>query len=196
MLDSAQKAAFKAAGKRLAVFFRMATPVPVRLWSGVGNFALSADAVELTEGAIYRGLGMVDLPAIEALINGKASRVDFGFSGVDAEIAALADSEAPLVAGSVVRLGIVPLGSDWQAVGDVKWLFTGEADVPKVKRDGSKDAPSHTVTVSVGSRFAGRRQARPMFYTPVDQALDAPTDKAFDNVAALNEGTEKKWPRG
>ncbi len=191
-----QIAVLKAGGKRVAVFFRMDTPEKVRLWTGVGDFRLPADPVETTDQALYRGVGLVDLPAIDMAINGKATRIEFGFSGVDEEIAQLADSEAPLVQARDVRLGILPLGQDWQPVWPVRWLFRGEADVPKSRRSSSKSGVSYTVGVSVGSRFTGRRQGRELLYTPTDQALDASTDKAFDNVSALNEGTEKKWPRG
>ena len=191
-----QIAALKRGGKRVAVFYRLDTPEKVRLWSGVGDFKLPADAVETTDQARYRGVGLVDLPSIDMAINGKASRVEFGFSGVDEEIAQLADSEAPLVQGREVRLGILPLDEDWQPVWPVRRLFRGEADMPKSKRASSKAGVSYTVSVSVGSRFTGRRQGREMLYTPTDQALDVSGDQAFDNVSALNEGTEKKWPRG
>lgn len=197
MLSADQALAFR--DKRYAVFFRLDTPEPIRLWSGRGEIALPADAVETTEGAIYNGIPLTGLPSLASLINGKAARTQFALSGaaVDAEVAALASREAHLVQGRTVRVGLLPLDSKWQPVGGVIWLHTGTADVVRTtRRPGADGGEERQIILEAGSRFTGRRQPKQVFYTPQDQSVIDAADRAFDNVARLNAGTQKTWPRG
>lgn len=199
LFSEAQRTALREANNRFVILFRLATPTPVRLWSGAGDLPVPADSVEPAP-ALYLGFGALpDLPGIEALINGRAQRMEFGLSAPDPDgsLAALAESEAVAARYKPVHIGLWPLDASWQPVGAVKWLWRGVAHGTSVETDRRNPArPTATVTVSAGSRFTGRRQAKAIHYTPADQALDAPADRGFDNVAALSEGVEKKWPKG
>ncbi|WP_375549442.1 hypothetical protein ABWI01_03365 [Oceanicaulis alexandrii] len=200
LFNDEQRAAMEVGGNRFALLFRLATPSPVRIWSGPGELPVPSDpTVETVDGALYQGLGALpDLPTLESLFNGTASRIDLSLSAPDenGDLAALADSEAVSARERKAVFGIWPLDKDWQPVGPVRWIWRGVSHGTSVNQDGSDPArPTSTVSISIGSRFTGRRQAKALFWTPTDQALDAPGDRGFDNVAALSEGVEKKWPK-
>jgi len=200
LFNDDQRAASKTSGRRYAIFFRLASATPIRLWSGFGDFPMPEDAVETTDGAIYKGLSeLPNLPAIDALVNGRASRLDFTLSAPDPDgsLRDAADSDAVAVRFKAVRLGLWPLGADWAPVGPMRWIWRGTADQTRLNHNRADPLqPVTAMTLSVSSLFAGRRQQKASFWTPEDQALDAPNDTAFDQVALLSEGVEKKWPKG
>lgn len=194
-----QRTAMREAGNRFALLFRLATPNPVRLWAGPGELAVPSDTVETVDGALYQGSGALpDLPTLESLINGTASRIELSLSAPDEDgrLAALAESEAVSARNRLAVFGLWPLDKDWQPVGAVRWIWRGVSHgTASVTDRRSAMNQITTVSLTIGSRFTGRRQGKAFFWTPTDQALDAPGDRGFDNVAALSQGVEKKWPK-
>jgi len=172
-----------------AIFFRLATDPVVRLWAGVGDFELPADLVETT-GGTYKGMGeLLNVPAVQQLINGLAERLTFQLSGVDATALRLAEEDADEVRGAQVNLGFLRLDSDLQPIFPVRWIWEGEADsVPCAKTDGVR-----TIAISVGTNHTDRKRPGFETYTPANQHLRSPTDAGCDFVPLYTQGSTKKW---
>lgn len=180
---------------RRSVLMHIATDTPVRAWTGVGPFEHPGDAVDVT-GGTYLGLGeMQDIPALQQLVNGVASRIELSLSGVDDRIVALADADAPDVRSKVVTLGLQFFGSDWQPLGDTLWIWDGEADV--IRTDTVSDPSfgrARTVTLSVGSLTTGRRRPVLSFFTRAQQRRRSSDDAFCDRTGLYSADTELKWP--
>lgn len=195
-LTPAQAEAMSAPGVSLAFFFRLATSPVVRLWSGAGDFAIPSDAVE-PGGATYKGAGaLAGFPAMSLLINGKAERVNFGLSGVDAELMGMADSEADAIRNKTVNVGLVPLDADLQPISTVLWFRSYSADVLTVDKSSDKDGKMvRTISMSVGSVFTSRRRPRISNFTDSDQKRRSADDRFCERTPRYNQGTLVSWPR-
>lgn len=180
---------------RRCVLLYVATDTPIRVWTGVGDFDKAADAVDI-EGGIYKGLGEIqEIPALQQLVNGVAQRIDLSLSGVDANIVALADSEAADVRSKAVSIGLQFFDEDWQPLGDTLWIWDGEADVVKSESlSGADFTRVRTITLSVGTLTTGRRRPKLTFFTRSQQRRRSPTDAFCDRVALYSADTELKWP--
>lgn len=185
---------------RPSIFFRMAMPSgPVtRLWGGFGDFIMPANTYDAASQT-YTGIGqLVEVPVMQQLLGGAAERVTFTLSGVDANIAALADSEASLVRGSQIQVGFVLFDANWQPLtltgsSIIRWCSEYEADTP----GGSHDGVSWTIQLSAASAMSGRRRPTPSYYTDKDQRSRSPTDAFCDHVGQLNSGTSIAFgPKG
>jgi hypothetical protein len=184
---------------RAGVFVRVATaPTLIRVWGGVGEFAMAADLVEDADGALYLGFGELGgLPAINQLINGLAERVDFRLAGVaiTPEIARLASSEAAVIVDAEVNLGFLVLGPDLQPVSPMAWVWNGVADNLTVERqDAGSGQVIRSISLSVGTAMTGRRRPKPEYWTDSFQRERSPDDGFCGFVAAYNQGTTKVWP--
>lgn len=169
-------------------------PAWARMWGGVGDFPINADLID-TQGGIYSGFGeMLDVPALQQLINGLAERIEFTLSGVRAETLALIGSEAEAVRDAPAHLWMVPLGQDLQPLGAPIWVWEGKADVLRAKRVGQGASASRSVTVSVGSIFTGRRRPKFRNFTGPDQRRRSADDAHCDRAGLYNAGTTRKWP--
>lgn len=180
---------------RRSVLMHIATATPVRAWTGVGPFEHPGDAVDAT-GGTYLGLGeMQDIPALQQLVNGVASRIELSLSGVDDRIVALADADAADVRSKIVTLGLQFFGADWQPLGDTLWIWDGEADVIRTDSVSSPDfGRQRTVTLSVGSLTTGRRRPVLSHFTRAQQRRRSPTDAFCDRTGLYSNDTELKWP--
>lgn len=180
---------------RRSVLMYVATDAPIRAWTGIGNFDHPGDDVDLTGGP-YLGLGeMQDIPALQQLVNGVASRIELSLSGVDDRIVALADSEAAEVRSKVVTLGLQFFDEAWQPLGDTLWIWDGEADV--IRTDSNSDpgfGRTRVVTLSVGSLTTGRRRPRLNHFTRAQQRRRSPDDAFCDLTGLYSGDTELKWP--
>jgi hypothetical protein len=193
--DAAAQAQLEKGIVRPVVFFRMATPTPLRLWSGAGPFAVPSDTVE-PGGATYEGVGdLVGLPAVQQLINGQADRVQFALSGATAEMLAMADEEAADIRAAEVRLGFCALDAAWQPLAPVVWLWSGEADSIEVQRTAAEGGEvARTMSLSVGSIFTGRRRASPSYYSDAEQRRRSADDRFCERVSIYSAGSTKDWP--
>lgn len=180
---------------RLAVFVHVVlAPTPLRLWFGLGDFEIGADAIDTT-GGVYRGLGELNgLPVLSQLINGVCERVEFSISGVSAEALRLADEDADEVRGASVHVGLSGLDRDFQPLTAPMWLWEGEADTPRFSWDTSSDPQVRTISLSVGSAMMGRRRPRYRNFTGVEQRRISADDAFCDRVPVYSRGSTRKWP--
>lgn len=178
---------------RESFIFRLATEQPALLWTGHGDILLPADAV-LPEPAMALGGGdLINLPDLEQLINGTASRIDVVLSGVSELTASLAAQEASEVPGAPAHIGRLRFDDDWQPLGPVEWEWEGEGRGLAVSSDDGDDGRTRTLTLKLGSGDTTRSRAALAFFTDADQTRDFPTDTIFANVAAINVGTTRRW---
>lgn len=194
-------AIFGAAQARVSVFLLVkATSGPwLRLWSGVGDYRMSANVID-SVGGTYTGVGeLIGMPVLSQLINGLAERVEFTLSGVDARTLALVDEDADTVRSAPVHVALVGFDDDLAAATSPVWIWEGEADTPRVSRESAAGGDGtfgivRSVSLSVGSIFTGRRRPRHAYYTDADQRARSSDDAAMDRVAIYNQGTTRKWP--
>lgn len=176
---------------RLSVLFRIACDPVARLWAGVGDLIIPADMVESAD-ALYLGGGqLVDVPDLDQLINGTATRISVTVSGVTNDTLRLAMEEAPSVRGADVHVGLVYMDDDWQIV-EVEWLSVLRADTITVASNpGDNGGRVRSVTLSIGTDFTDRSTRPLAFFTDADQKRRSPDDLIFDHVAGINEGTSR-----
>lgn len=181
---------------RVGIFFRLATEPRVRIWSGPGDFAVPADFIEY-EGGTYIGVGaLLDIPVLDQLVNGVASRLDFSLSVVgDTDLMRLADEDADTVRGSDINIGLMPLGDDEQPVGAMVWVWEGQADTVTIESRLDGDRRVETMTISAGSLFTGRRRPNYRHYTDQEQRKRSPDDRLCDRVTLYSQQYNKTWPR-
>lgn len=185
---------------RLGVFvFVDIAPEPLRLWFGVGDFELDADAID-TVGGVYSGLGELnDLPALSQLINGVFERIELSMSGVSAQALALADEDAESVVGAGTHFAILGLDGDWQPTSAAKWLWEGGADTPRFSWDTSASPEgevthTRTIALSVGTAMTGRKRPPWRNFTGVEQRRISADDAFCDRVGLYSRGSTRKWP--
>lgn len=181
--------------QRIGIFFRMATTPIVRVWLGVGDIRPGINAFDATD-EIYSGLGeLIDVPALQQLINGVADRISFHASGVSDEILALTAAGAN-VKDAAVTMGIALFGAQWQQLGPPRWLFRGRADYVSLQQQSNSGeglGVTRVVELSVGSLFTGRRRRELSYLTNADQQARHPGDRFCERTALYSEAT-KSWP--
>jgi hypothetical protein len=179
---------------RESFIFRIETDEPATFWSGHTDLLLPDDDI-LPEPTIALGGGeLLNIPDLEALINGTAQRLEISLSGVNDETIRLALEEAAQVPGAAVYIGRIRFDEDWQADGAVEWEWSGEGQKLTV---GSDDAGGgkrvRTLTLSVAAGEVTRTRAPFAFFTDADQRRDFPDDAIFSHVAGINAGTSRRW---
>lgn len=181
--------------QKIGIFFRMATDPVVRLWLGIGDIKPGINAYDPTsDNDVYSGLGqLIDVPALQQLINGVADRVTFHVSGVSADTSALASTEANTVKGKAVAVGICLFGAAWQQLGVPIWLWRGTADFVTRQQQSNGSTTTRVIELSVGSLFTGRRRRGLSYLTDRDQQLRSPGDKFCERTVLLSQ-FEKVWP--
>lgn len=180
----------------IGIFFRMATTPPIRLWLGVGNIRPGVNAYDAADET-YIGLGtLIDVPAIQQLINGVADRISFQLSGVSEEVMTTAAGEADSIKNVTVAVGICIFGRDWRQLGVPKWMFRGRADYLTINQQSGEDGQTvRVVELSVGSLLTGRRRRGLSYMTDEDQQERFPGDRMCERTALYSNGVEKVWPR-
>lgn len=183
---------------RGAVLFRMeladaSPPDVINLWLGIGEIEVPINDL-VAEAEIYRGVGaLVGIPVLEQLINGAYARAEFSMSGVDAEVAALADSEAPLIRNAPVNVGLLELDDDWQPVGEPLWCHDSVADVLRTAKGAAVNgSQTHTVNLSTATAMSGRKRPSLEFWTPAQQKRRSPTDEGLDEMPTTEKTNH--WP--
>lgn len=182
---------------RVGIYFRMqmvGVEAPVRLWGGVGDCDPGINGLD-AEGGVYSGLGELgDIPTFNALLNGKAQRININLSGVDQTVFRLADEEADLVPDAFTTMGLGSFDEHWQVADPVDWMWFGFADVLTLQRQRNGDTVTRNIQLSVGSMFAGRSRGHHSYYTSTDQKSRSPDDLFCDSVSLYSAGTIKKFP--
>lgn len=195
-LSTAELDALSSGDIRLGVFFRMDWDTgPIRLWLGIGDIKPGINVLDTT-GATYNGLGeLLGVPAVQQLINGAADRVTFNVSGVNQNTFALASTEAPMVKGQAVAMGIAIFDRRWQLLGAIKWIFRGRADVVNLNWQPGDNGIVRSLELSVGSLFTGRRRRGLSYLTDHDQQTRSPGDRYCERTTLYSNGVDKVWPR-
>lgn len=192
--NDAEVAALESDTQRIGIFFRMATDPVTRLWLGVGDIEPGINALDETNET-YLGLGqLIDVPALQQLINGVAERVTFHVSGVSSDTLRMASTEANDVKGAPVSVGICLFASAWQQLGPPTWLSQNYADFVALSQQSDGKTTTRVIELSVGSRFTGRRRRGLSFLTDRDQQARHPGDKFCERTTLLEAGIEKVWP--
>jgi hypothetical protein len=176
---------------RKSVLFRIGSDPVGRIWSGVNSIIIPADAVENDPGDVplYLGGGaLVNLPELEQVINGVASRVDVVLSGVDAETLRLAREEAATVKGATCHIGDIYFDDNWQ-IAEVEWIGVLRADYLTT----SSSAKSRSITLSLSTEDTDRSRAPVAFWSDTDQRRRSPTDRFCDHVAGISAGTSRRF---
>lgn len=180
-----------------AVFFRLDTDPPLRLWCGINDIPIQLTNVD-AGGAVYLGAGrLLNVPDLEVLINGIADRVEFYLPGVSVENSNRVAAGAPAIQGAAVHVGLATLDDRYQPTTEITPVWYGLADLWAMKQPKSSDPsqpPARTLVLSVGSGRTGRARARRAAYTSVQQKLLYPDDKFCDFVSRYTTLYEVKWP--
>jgi hypothetical protein len=174
----------------------IATPVPVLLWTGVGDFAAVNSAFH-PDGSVFKGAGrLIDLPSFQRIWNGQAERITLTLTGVTDDMRQIAYEEAADVRGAIVRLGLAVLGADWQQIGIVRWLRHGRVDVIETENKPGERERIKTISISLRSQMTGRRRPGAGAYSLADQqARPGSEDDRFpERTPLMTERTVIKWP--
>lgn len=181
---------------RPAVFVRIDTAEPIRIWTGSYFYDLPADAVETT-GGLYAPLGLEELPVIDMLVQGQAGEYTFTVSGLP-EATMEGVQIPPDLAGAKVSLGELKFDDAWQPTGAVDWFKTLEAEtVGYSDRNDGDDVDSPRMVqlgFTVSSSETDRRGAPNLHWSEIEQREIAPTDRAFDYVNRYSSGSRRQFP--
>lgn len=191
-----EKAALESEACSFAGFIRVATPSPVRLWTGIGDFPVTDSAFD-ADGTVYAGGGrIIDIPAFERIWNGLAERVTITLNGVTDDMRTLAYEEADDVRGAIVRLGICVLGDTWQQVGPVRWLRRGRVDMIETENRPGDRERIKTISFSLGSQLTGRRVPGTGAYTNADQQSrpGSEDDRFCERTSLYTQNYVIRWP--
>lgn len=172
------------------VLVRIDTPEPARLWSGVGDLFVPADAIETTGGAHYLGGGELlgGLDEVEQLINGTAARIELSVSGVTMATAKIFTEEAPDLKGAALDVGVAEFDDLWQLIA-ITWQARYRIDKAAVTRGDNE----RTISISMGSDDTGRSRSSGSYWTDAAQQRRSPGDRIFDRVAGINAGTTRTF---
>lgn len=196
--DIAAQAQLAGGQVRPAVLFRMATDPVVRIWAGAGDLAIPSDLIEDVDEAIYTGMGeLLNLEAVNALINGLAERREFSLSGaaVTGEVADIAAGEASDIRGAAVNIGFFVFDSALQKLSPTAWLWDGVADTLKVAfQSDAQGNVTRTLTLSVGSVLTGRQRPTLGYFSDADQRRRSADDAYCSLVKTYSTGSTKNWP--
>lgn len=191
-----EKAALEGPFCSFAGLIRVATPVPVRLWTGFGDIAIDDSAFD-PDGSVFMGAGrLIDLPAFQRMWNGLAERITITLSGVDDDMRTLAYDEADDVRGAVVRLGLVILGGDWEQIGPPRWLRRGRVDTIETENIAGERERIKTIKFSLGSQMTGRKIPGSGVYTNADQQSrpGSEDDRFCERTPLMSAQVVIKWP--
>jgi len=175
-----------------SVIWRLNCDPVARLWSGVGDLPMPANALD-PQPTIYRGAGsLISLPSLKTMMNGVADRLEFTLSGVSEEIMRLVLDDRESVEGAALLIGHVNFDADMQYAGH-KWTWRGVADILSVQSQGSDTGRQRLVTLSVASGDTQRSNPQITRYTDPDQRRRSPSDRFFDRVAGIAAGNTRRF---
>lgn len=171
-----------------------------RLTSSLIGVELPADLVEDEDGAYYRGLpGLGELPGFKQMMNGEADENTFSLTGLDAELAALFDSEAAIAEGAIIHVGKVFYDADFQLIGGARWRWRGQGGEFGLQRSGGDSelkGSSRIVSLTATTDLIRRAGARLHSWTDAQQQKLHPGDRGCERTNGLSAGKRKAWPKG
>jgi hypothetical protein len=177
-------------------FIRIATPIPVHLWTGgPGDFPIMDSAFD-PDGTLYKGSRVLDVPTFERIWNGLAERITVTLTGVTDDMRDAVYEEADDVRGAIVRMGFSVLDGDWQQLGPVRWLRRGRVDVIETHNTPGQRERIKTIAFSLGSQLTGRRVPGSGSWTNGDQKSrpGSDDDRFCERTSMMTQTTEIVWP--
>lgn len=181
----------------VAGFIRIATPIPVHLWTGgPGDFPIMDSAFD-PDGTLYKGSRVLDVPTFERIWNGLAERITVTLTGVTDDMRDAVYEEADDVRGAIVRMGIAVLDGDWQQLGAVRWLRRGRVDVIETHNAPGERERIKTIAFSLGSQLTARRVPGSGAWTNADQRSrpGSEDDRFCERTSMMNDNMEIVWPK-
>ena len=194
---------------QLAIFVRVDSTPPLRLWFGVGDFPIGFDAID-EDGVEYRGAGeLTGIPTLEILVNGTSDAVDFTISGVDPDTAAATIASLPPIRGKAVHIGITCLDEYFQPLSSIIPLWSGVAARTIESRSPAEGGQNGTISLSLsvvaGENTRSRRSSSiwsEAQQIEVSRALrdgtpseGLPDDKFCSQTGRIARGVVPTWPR-
>lgn len=165
-----------------------------RLWTGDGDFALSADAVDTT-GGTYKSVGFpAGIEAFGQVINGASENIQFSLSGVDATAMRLAGVDRDAVNGSEIHIGMMDFDEFAQPTGPCDWLVELIAGKPRVRREGRDSGAVRTISLPATGGMKDRNMAGFAFWTGASQRRRSSDDAFCDRVTLYTKESTVKWP--
>lgn len=178
---------------RISWLLRIDSDPVCYLWTGFGQLETPADAVD-PAGATWLGAAqIIGIPALQALINGVAERVNFTLSGVSTETLRLAREDKATIKGAAVRIGHVQFDADWQLDGGITWEWLGVADALRVESRYADDGRVRQIVLMVGGADTSRSNPRFNYWTDASQRLRSANDAFCDHVAMISEGVTRRF---
>ncbi|AJY44661.1 hypothetical protein [Martelella endophytica] len=181
---------------QLAVFVRLDTDPPLRLWLGVNDVPVGFDALD-EAGAVYEGAGrLLELDTLEVLVNGTAGSASFTITGVDPDERARIVESLPPVRGCLMHVGMTTLDDYYQPMSAVIPLWQAMASHTTEAYDGGGQGDPATLRLSLTAVSGGRARSRPArtFWSAPHQKALSPTDLFCDQTGRLSRGVDVVWP--
>ena len=182
----------------LGIFFRLGTTPALHLAFSINDIPVYIPGLD-SPSMVYTGAGQfLNIPDLETMINGIASKVSFALSGLNpVAVAAMLDT-APEVLGALVTVGICPMDQYWQPVGTIVPVWTGTAEFIaeefKVENDPAKpQVQSLMLTASTGDM--SRASSNLQTFSDSAQKTLYPTDNFCIRVFRYVQTLLIKWPR-
>lgn len=206
---TAELAALRAGLPRFGLFFHFATTPAVRDWAGVGDIKPGINAVDLSDGATYKGRGeIVEYDDILNLFDGTSSRIALGLQRIPVNAFASVSSQLPAlqaaVQGKEIFIGWVAMDADWRPMSAVHWEWSGFGDglTAYYRAANSADGPAVAgLSLSCGDIWTGMRRPGLSFMADNDQRARGlilnpgePEDRFCERVGRYSVGTEKPLP--
>lgn len=193
---SATRDALLAGGApRLGIFVRLMVDNPMRIWLGIGDCKAGIDAAD-GDGEIYTGIGeLLNVPTLEQVLNGAATRAEFRLSYIPSRVARLASSEAAQVKGRMLQVGLGVFDADWQLVEEPTWLRSYYVDYLTIEREQTSGEATWSVSLATRTIFTGRRRPGMSFWTDDDQQARHDGDRFCEAALLYSIDVSKAWPK-
>ncbi|MGX9120341.1 hypothetical protein ACWTU6_27300 [Mesorhizobium sp. BHbsci] len=180
----------------LGIFFRLETDPGLHIWAGVNDIPAGFDSID-PDGTVYLGGGrLLNIPALEVLVNGQSSSVEFGIAGIDPSTAQKVVDTMPDVRGKDLKIGFTTLDEYYQPMSSIVALWTGTASHPTESSPlvtGGENKKTN-LSLAVVSGTNTRSRASQVLWTPAHQKALYPTDEFCSGVARLGRGVAPAWP--
>ncbi|GGO96580.1 hypothetical protein [Stakelama pacifica] len=178
---------------RRSIVWRLGVNPVCYLWSGFGWLDVPGDYVD-PSGARYLGIGsLIEVPALQAMINGVAQRPTFTVSGVTPETLRFANEDRGEIRGATLHVGAVTFDRDWQIEGAPEWEGRFTCDVLITSGRATDTGRELTIQLPVSSGDTFRSNAQLAWWTDADQRKRSPTDAICNLVAQMNQGITRAW---
>jgi len=193
---------------QLGIFLQMDTDPAMHVWMGVNDIPAGFDSVD-PDGTVYLGAGrLINVPALEVLVNGQSGSVEFGIAGIDPVTAAQVIATMPPVRGKTVRIGLTTLDDYYQPTASLISVWSGTASHPSEASPAVGEGENPTTTLSLAVVSGNNTRSRPssslwspahqtavweaFFPTPAEQAAN-PRDRFCDQTPRLGRGVAPVW---